>query len=222
MKQITVLIVLLMVVAAESNSQNVNWRSLREDQQNIVQFSFGYDYGATSQLGYSRSFTFIRPIVFGLDYSFPMGGNLLDDFKVKVGGQVEIVAFGGFSASAKIFSNFRRYQTEMVRVVSFGSDFGVVAGYYDPSWYAAGEFGFDKAITSQLIHSDIVRKFVFSEIRDGWYVPTGGNYYYGIQAGKTLGESLDLSVRLGATEAQRNDTDAVIPFYFQLGLGLTF
>jgi hypothetical protein len=110
----------------------------------------------------------------------------------------------------------------MVRVVSFGSDFAVVAGYYRPSWYAAGELGFDKSVTSYLKHSDIMRTYVFPGIKDGWYIPSGGNYYYGIQAGKTLGESLDLSLRLGATSAEDNDEDAVLPYYLQLGLGVRF
>ena len=134
---------------------------------------------------------------------------------------MEIVQIGGFSATIKAFSNLRRYQTNLVRIVSFGSDFGVLAGYYRPTWYAAGEFGFDKAIATNLKNSDIM-KASFPAIRDGWYVPTGGHFYYGIQAGKTIGESFDLSLRLGATKAQSDDENAVLPYYVQLGLGMRF
>jgi hypothetical protein len=222
MKTIGAILLLVMAVAEATYSQNVNWRSLREDQQNVVQLNFGYDYGVTAQLSYSRSLVIIKPVLLGLDYSFPMGKDLLDDFRIRLGGQVEIVDMGGFSATLKIMSNFRRYENDMVRVVSFGSDFAVVAGYYRPSWYAAGELGFDKSVTSYLKHSDIMRTYVFPGIKDGWYIPSGGNYYYGIQAGKTLGESLDLSLRLGATSAEDNDEDAVLPYYLQLGLGVRF
>jgi hypothetical protein len=97
----------------------------------------------------------------------------------------------------------------------------VLAGYYKPTWHAAGEFGFDKSITSHLKHSDIMRTN-YPEIRDGWYIPSGGHYYYGIQAGKSLGEYLDLSLRLGATNAQDDDENAVLPYYLQLGLGIKF
>ncbi len=221
MKTLIAVLLIGLAAAEAGNAQNINWRSLREDQRNVVQLNVGYDYGLTAQLGYSRSFTIIKPVVFGLDYASPMGNDLLDDFKVRLGAQVEIVEIDGFSATVKILSNFGRYQTDLVRIVSFGSDFAGLAGYYNPSWYVAGEFGFDKAVTSYLKHSDIM-KAMFPAIRDGWYVPTGGHFYYGIQGGKTLGESLDLSLRVGATDAQLNDEEAVLPYYLQLGLGVKF
>ncbi|MCC6396370.1 MAG: hypothetical protein IT282_05085 [Bacteroidetes bacterium] len=202
-------------------SQNVNWRSLRADQQNVMHFSFGYDFGAAAQVGYSRSFTLIRPVVVGLDYSSPMGRDLVDDFKVRVGAQIEIVQVGGFSTTLKIASNFRRYENALVRIAGFGADCAVLAGYYRSTWYAAGEFGFDKSIVSHLRHSDVM-KANFPAIRDGWYIPTGGNFYYGIQGSKTIGESLDLSLRLGATSAQNRDEDALVPWYGQLGLDIKF
>jgi hypothetical protein len=221
MKNITTAMIIIMAVSEAGYSQNVNWRSLREDQPNMVQYDFGYDFGVTSQIGYSRSFTMIKPVVLGLDFSFPMGSNLVDDFKVRLGGQVEVVESDGFSATIKISSVFRRYQTELVKIASFGSDFALLAGYFKPTWSIAGEFGFDKSITSHLKHSDIMRTN-FPAIKDGWYIPSGGHYYYGIQGGKTIGESFDLSLRLGATKAQGNDENAVLPLYLQLGLGMRF
>ena len=217
-----ILTVILVAAAAEvGNSQVINWRSLGEDQRNIIQFNTGYDFGVTAQLGYAKSFTIVRPVVVGLDYSFPMGSSLIDDFKVRLGGQMEIVEIGGFSTTLKIASVFRRYENALVRIASFGSDFALVAGYYTPTWSLAGEFGFDKAIASHLKHSDVMRA-VFPAIKDGWYVPTGGNYYFGLQGSKTIGESLDLSLRLGATRAQEHDENAVVPLYAQLGLDLRF
>ncbi len=221
MKKVVVVILFVLALAETGYPQNVNWRSLREDQRNVVQLNFGYDFGATAMLGYSRSFTLVRPVILGLDYSFPMGSDLLDDFRVRIGAQVEVVQIGGFSATLKILSNFRRYQNPMVRIVSFGSDFAALAGYYKPTWHAAGELGFDKSITSYLKHSDVM-KADFPGIRDGWYVPTGGHWYYGVQAGKTIGESFDLSLRLGLTNAQDDDENAVLPYYAQLGLGVRF
>lgn len=221
MKNLVKAILVAMALAEVGYSQNINWRSLGEDRKNIMQLNFGYDYGVTAQLGYSRTFTLIVPVAVGLDFSVPMGDVLLDDFKARIGGQVEIVQAGAFSATVKITSNFRRYQTQLVRIVSFGSDFAAVVGYYKSTWYAAGEFGFDKAVTSNFKHSDIMRAY-YPAIRDGWYVPTGGNFYYGIQGGKTIGESLELTLRLGATRAQFNDEGAVLPYYAQLGLGVKF
>jgi hypothetical protein len=221
MKNMVAVVVLVMALMEPGNSQNINWRSLREDRPNVVQFNFGYDFAVTGQAGYGRSFTWFRPVVLGVDYSFPMGSNPVDDFKVRLGGQIEIVEIDGFSATIKIASIFRRYQTDLVRIASFGSDFGLLAGYYRPTWHVAGEFGFDKSITSHLKHSDIM-KANYPAIRDGWYIPSGGHYYYGIQGGKTIGSNLDLSLRVGATSAQSHDEDALLPLYAQLGLGVRF
>jgi hypothetical protein len=219
----TIITALIIVTAATnvSFSQNVNWRSIRGDQQTLLQFNFGYDYGTTAQMSYSRVIPLFKPATVGLDFSFPMGDNLLDDFKVRLGGQIEVLEIGGFSATVRIASIFRRYQSEMVRIESFGSEFALVAGYYAPTWSLGGEFGFDKAITSRLTHSGIMKE-MYPQIKDGWYVPTGGHYFYGIQGGKTIGETLDLSLRFGQTSAQADDENAVIPLYFQLGLGVKF
>jgi hypothetical protein len=154
-----------------------------------------------------------------MDYSSPMGENLLDDFKLRLGGQVEVLHLDGFSATVRVLSSLRRYENQMVRIVSFGADLGLVAGYYSRTWHAAGEFGFDKSIVSHLKHSDIMRSN-FPGIRDGWFMPSGGHYYYGIQAGKTLGETYALTLRVGVTDAQFDDKDALVPYYVQLGVGM--
>jgi hypothetical protein len=221
MKRSLKVLLLVTALAHGSHSQNVNWRSLGDAGHNIVQINAGYDYGATAQIGYARSFVLVSPVIAGLDFTLLMGRDLSDDFKIRLGAQIEIVHIEGFSATIKIYGNFRRYQTQLVRIVSFGSDFAVLAGYYSSTWYAAGEFGFDKAIATALKHSDIMRAY-FPAIRDGWYVPTGGNYYYGIQGGKTLGESLEMTVRVGATRAQDHDESPVIPRYVQLGFSVRF
>ena len=214
-------VIVMMAVSESGFSQNINWRSLREDQRNLLQLNVGYDYGLTAQMGYGRTFTMFRPAMVGIDFSVPMGNNLLDDFKVRLGGQIEILEITGFSVTVRIASVFRKYQSSMVNIVSFGSDFALVAGYYTPTWFVGSEFGFDKAITSRFMHSDLM-KARYPGIKDGWYVPTGGHFYYGIQTGKTLGESFDVSLRLGATKTQFHDQEAMIPYYLQFGLGARF
>jgi hypothetical protein len=219
MKKAMAVLAILLAAAHAGQAQTINWRSLRDDHRDLIHLSAGYDYGATAQLGYSRSIDFVRPVILGLDYSFPMGRDLFDDFKVRLGGQMEVMAIGGFSASVKIASVFRRQETALVRIASFGSDFAILTGFYQRTWFVAGEFGFDKAITSHLKHSDVMRAS-FPGIRDGWYVPTGGNFYYGIEGGGTIGGIFDLTMRIGATQAQAHDENAVIPLYLQVGVGM--
>jgi hypothetical protein len=108
-----------------------------------------------------------------------------------------------------------------VSISNFGADVAVVAGYYTSTWSVATELGFDKSMLSRLTHSDIMRSY-FPAIKDGWYAPFGGHFYYGIDGGKTIGDRYSVSLRLGATKAQGNDENALIPFYLQLGLGTRF
>jgi len=219
MKKILLATIIMALFSEYSHSQNVNWRSLDNGQSNIVQFNFGYDFGAVSQVSYNRYIDGFMPIALGLDYALPMGNILLDDFKVRYGAQFEIVEWEGFSVTAKIYSNFKRYKTALVRTITFGSDFTAVAGYYRQTWHAALEYGFDKSIISHFKHSDIMKENV-PTIKDGWYIPTGGYHYYGIQGSKTIGNTFDLSLRLGQTKAQFKDEDAVLPIYLQLGVGV--
>ena len=221
MKKILLALIVVAVLSEDSYSQNINWRSLDNGQTNIMQFNFGYDFGATSQVSYNYYIDGFRPITLGLDYSLPMGNVLFDDFKVRYGAQIEIAEWEGFSLTAKIYSNFKRYKTALVRTITFGSDFSVVAGYYTSTWNAALEYGFDKSIISHFKHSDIMKENV-PAVKDGWYIPTGGHHYYGIQGSKTIGETFDVSLRLGQTKAQFKDEEAILPFYLQLGLGIRF
>ncbi len=203
-------------------AQDVNWKSIRQGQKSIGYLQFGYDYAVTTQLGYGRILNAWKPVLLTLDYSFPMGEDIFDDFKIRYGGQIEIFEKHSFALTTKILGNFRRYQTDMVRMASFGADFSALAGYYKSTWHVAGELGFDKAISTHLKHSDEMRTHVYSEIKDGWYVPTGGNWHYGIQSSKTIGNSFDVTLRVGATNAQNDDTDAMLPIYFQIGLNTKF
>ncbi|MBI5648210.1 MAG: hypothetical protein HY962_14860 [Ignavibacteriae bacterium] len=222
MKTTCLALIVLALTVVTAHAQNVNWKSIDAQRPNRLQLNLGYDYAATTSLAYSRSFTAVRPVVAGIHVALPMGERVFDDVAIRTGAQVSVFEWRGFTATAKIESNFRRFQNAMVRMVSFGADLTAMAGYYDPAWYAAAEFGFDKAVTTQLVHSAAMRRYGYAGIRDGWYVPTGGNYHYGVQAGLVVTHGADLSLRLGATNAQFDDTNAMLPYYLQFGCGVTF
>jgi hypothetical protein len=208
----------MLLIATNSRGQNLNWKML-EEHRSTLQLNVGYDFAFSAELGFYHEVSLYRPVLLGISVSLPMGTDLVDDLKVGLSSHVQVIESDGFAFTVKVASNFRRYQNEFVRSVGFGADFAGIAGYYSDTWHAAGEFGFDKAVTTNLIHSDSMKRY-YPQITDGWYVPTGGHYYYGIQAGKTLSDRLDLGLRLGATRAQLDDVNAVLPYYLQLGVGL--
>lgn len=216
MKKIMVLIALLSTMAGNSRAQDVNWRSFSEKQQNLVYSDLGYDFGVTTQLGYGHVMNFFKPVVLNLEYSMPMGGDLFDDFKFRYGGRIEVFEKKDFSLSAKLVGNFRRYQTAMARILSFGGELSAIGGYFRPTFHVAVEMGLDESILSHMNHSHIMSDN-YPDIQDGWYRNTGGHYFYGIQGSKSIGGSFDTTLRLGATKAHDKDHD-ILPYYFQIGL----
>ncbi|UPT69864.1 MAG: hypothetical protein M0D53_12065 [Flavobacterium sp. JAD_PAG50586_2] len=104
----------------------------------------------------------------------------------------------------------------MARFLNFGSEFSALAGLYKPKWYVAGELGFDKAITTHVKHSELAQEY-YPDIKNGWYIPRGGNFLYGLHSGVSFKKN-DLTLKFGKVIQEDFKTEPTIPFYFQLGL----
>ncbi len=203
------------------HSQNINWTAGSELPKQMIYNNFGYDFGMTIQLGYASRLNTKRPILLAADLSLPMGKNSVDDFKLRVGGQVLLHRRNDFSLSAKAYGSLRRHETTLVRMHSFGSEIGLLFGYNQPSWHLAAEAGFDKSIITHLEHSARLQEN-YKDISNGWFIPSGGNFYYGFQASRKMGKRFELSLRLGATRAQKKDENALLPYYGQIALAYSF
>ena len=204
------------------NAQTINWASLNEGNRHIVNANFGLEYGVIYGLGYGYQInTRLFPIVVNLEYSFPSGNKIFDDFKTKIGVQIRWIEYHGFQFSTKIHGVFRRYRNNFDRLVNFGSDVSGIIGYYRPKMFVAGEVGFDKAIVTHFIHSKEY-KDQYLDVVDGWYEPaTGGNFYYGLQSGFSFRKQ-DIYLRAGKILTQDYKTTPTVPFYGQLGCNIKF
>ncbi|MBV9987600.1 MAG: hypothetical protein JO301_07970 [Chitinophagaceae bacterium] len=201
------------------NAQAYNWESLKENQ-NLINVQAGFDYGVVAGVGYGYRIKSKIPMVLHGDYSFPAGKNLLDDFKTRVGATARLYDAGGLQVSADITGVFRRNENDMVRMVNFGSEMKAVAGYYRSGWLVAAEIGFDKAIVTHLKHS-AVYKTSYPGVTDGWYIPTGGNFLYGVQGGFSFRKT-DLYLKAGKTVMQDFKTTPLLPYYFEFGINRKF
>ncbi len=217
MKNTIITILLAFICTGPLKAQNVNWQWMDDQQPHYAHLNLGYDFGVTAQAGYNYLLKFKVPILLTADYSFPMGDQLFDDYKFRLGGQVKIAEYQNFVASLKVFGHFKRHETAMVRLFNLGTEASALIGYYQPKWHVAGEFGLDKPFTSHIKHSDIVREN-FPNVQDGWFSGSGGHFFYGLQAGKSLSNTLDLSMRIGGTKAISGHKDAIIARYVQIGL----
>lgn len=220
MKTPILLIIILAFLCPWSFAQTINWRSLQADDKHIVSLNIGWDYAATVGIGYGQKVRSKIPMIFGAEFSIPAGETLLDDLKVKSGIQAEVFKINGFSATVKVNGIFRRYESEFARLLNFGSEFSAVLGYYKPRWYVAADFGFDKAIVTHIKHSDVMQDY-YPAIKSGWFLPTGGNFFYGIGGGYSF-RNYDLYIKGGKTVTQDFKTTSMIPFYLQLGVNKKF
>ena len=218
MKRIKIFIVcgVSLVTSTHIFSQNINWKSLDKEQRHIINVNTGLDYGLTVGAGYGYQVKSKIPIVLNVEYSFPAGEKLTDDFKTKIGGYIRLYQANNFQFSAKIQGVFRRYESSFARLVNFGSDMAGIAGYYKHRWFVAGEAGFDKAVVTHFKHSSTYKQN-FPSVKDGWYEPaTGGNFYYGLQAGFSFRRN-DIYMKGGKVVSQDFSTTPLLPFYLQVG-----
>ena len=221
MKKIIVKVILLVIISNSINAQNINWRAFYPAQKHLIGINAGLDFGLTYGVNYGRKLNTKLPMVLSGEFRLPSGNKVLEDFKVKMGVQMEVIHAGNFSATLKVNGIFRRYENDFTRMLNFGSEFAGVAGYYKPRWYVAGEVSFDKAIVTHIKHLPAALENN-PDLTTGWYIPTGGNIAYGIQTGLVLGQKNDLNLKIGRVISQNFKTEPTLPFYFQLGYNCRF
>jgi len=217
-----ILILAATVMMGSAQAQTINWAGLREENRHIINVNMGLEYGAIYGLGYGYHFPArLFPFITTIEYSFPSGHTIFDDFKSKVGVQISLIEFHNFRFNARLQGVFRRYENALVRFTNFGSDISGVIGYYRSRWFVAAEVGFDKAIVTQFKHSELYADR-FPGVVNGWYEPaTGGNLYYGLQTGFSL-KKHDIYLKADYVITQDFKNRPMIPYYAQLGYNFRF
>ena len=215
-----ILLLALALFISSLKAQTINWASLKEDNRHIINANAGMEYGVIYGLGYGYQFkSKLFPIIANVEYSSPSGSTFFDDFKTKMGVQLRWLKIHDFQFSTKIQGIFRRYENDFVRLLNFGSDLSANIGYYRSKWFIAGEVGFDKTIITNFKHSNKYRD-QYPGVVDGWYEPaTGGNFYYGLQAGYSF-KNQDLYLKAGKLLRQDFKSAPYIPFYVQIGYNI--
>jgi hypothetical protein len=215
--KISMFILALMLMMNAIKAQTINWASLDSNDKHILNVNAGLEYGTVFGVGYGYNIkNKLFPMIGDVEYSFASGNNIFDDMKTKVGVQVRWLEFHNFQFSTRLQGVVRRYQNDNVRLVNFGSDLAGMIGYYRRTWFVAGEVGFDKAIITHFKHSNVYHEQYPGAV-DGWYGPTtGGNFYYGVQAGFSFGNN-DVYLKAGKILTQDFKTTPLVPIYAQLG-----
>lgn len=218
MKKIKTIAISVFLLLSFTNifSQTINWEDLKNEGKHILNVNAGWEYSFVYGIGYSYKLETKTPIIIEASYSFPSGETISDDFKTKIGGQINFYHINNFHFNASIHGSYRRIENPLTVLQNFGCDINTTIGYYKPKWFVAGEFGIDEAIVTHFQHS-VIYKEVYPDVKNGWYESTtGGNFNFGIQTGYSFNRS-DLTLRLGKVITQDFKTSPLIPFYAQLG-----
>lgn len=180
------------------------------------------DYSLSYSAGYGYKLNSNLPIVLSFNLLQASGENQLDDFKTKIGGQIVLLNQPTFKGIITLNGVYRRFENDLVRLQNIGSEMKGTFGYYKPKWLVACEVGFDKAILTHFKHSDLYKKDIYQNVKDGWYEPaTGGNFSYGLQTGYSFKKS-DITLNFGKVITQDFKTTPLIPFYLRLGYNYKF
>lgn len=221
MKTYITSICLILITGQFAFAQSFNLANNSNDENQMISASLGYEYSMTTRLAYGQKANTKIPIWILADVAIPMGNKPFDDLKARMGTQVLVKSMKKFALSARTQANYRQYQQNLVGMKSFGAEATAIVGRYTTKWAIEAELGFDKAIITHLKHTKVF-KDKYADANDGWYIPTGGNWHYGINASRVLGKMMQISFNVGLTNAQGDNVDALIPAYMHIALSKSF
>ena len=189
--------------------------------RNRVYATFGLDPAFVTAVGYGR----VIPLI-GRDFQFVGDVGVVDahmdtgDFRTRLGTQASLVHWRSLHLAGSATFITRGTENVIYRGFNFGADITGTLGVYRHGWFAAGEFGFDKAIITHVTHSDWYRTYFYSDAKDGWYLDTGGTYHYGLTGGLALGRT-EVAGRFGWRRTEHFN-ELMPPMYAGLGLAVGF
>lgn len=216
---ITLGLLLTALVAGEAAAQ---WNITQfGDRPNRIYTVAGLDPAVIGTIGYARTFDLIEmPFQFTTEVGIQAIGTNARDFRSRIGVQGALLHWRSLYVSGSATFIARGTENSVYRGFNFGSDFTATIGTYRRRWFAAGDFGFDKAIITHVTHSDWYRENFFPDAKDAWYLDTGGTYHYGAQGGLTLGRT-EVVGRFGWQRTERFRT-LTPPVYVGIGLGFRY
>ena len=97
--QSALIILSILMISKTGSAQQVNWRTLNDTKPHVANVYLGWDYSTLVGIGYGQKLKTKLPILLNIEYSFPFGNTIFDDFKTKLGGQAEVLHMDNFSVT---------------------------------------------------------------------------------------------------------------------------
>ncbi len=222
MKRTTGIILGVLLMALVARDAAAQWNVARFTAgRNVVYATAGLDPALVTAVGYARV---IR--VVGHDFQFNLEGGLaaarmdIRDYRARAGVQTSLLRWRSINLNGSATFNARGTENVIYRAFDYGADGTAALGVYRQHWFAAAEFGKDKAVITHVTHSDWYRTHYYPDAKDGWYLDAGGTFHYGLRGGVAMGPA-ELTLRAGWLRTEKWD-DLLPPMYASMGLGVRF
>ncbi|MBO9701800.1 MAG: hypothetical protein J7604_16455 [Sporocytophaga sp.] len=217
MKRLKLFIAILSFVVINSAwAQDVNWRSITDNQKYLASLYFGADY--SSYFGASYGYLLknkITPVVIGGEFILPFGKQILDDWKGKLSIQAEVWHNDHFSFSIKPSFVVRKYESPLALMYNTAADLSVNFGYLRPKWGLLAIACYDKNISTYIKNEKL--KEYYPEIRDGWYGTSGGTFKFGIRGQYTF-NSWSAFLTVGKHYGENFKDNPTLPFFAEVSV----
>jgi hypothetical protein len=214
------LLAILSIFCLQLHAQEVNWRSLAPTQHHLVSTYFGADYDSY----YGLSYAYVvkngqHPLVLGLQGTAPFGKSTLDDWKLKLSAQTELIHAGAFSMTLQPALVLYRYASPLARIYSVGADLTLTAGLLRPKWGVVGVLQYDQSMATQI--ENRLLKTYYPEIQDGWYRSSGGNFKFGLRLNRRF-RAWNGYLSLGKAYGLDFKSNPTLPFYAEISVHRAF
>ena len=211
---------LSLIAISKTNAQTNNWSRL-DSVKNQVRIYGGIDYSFTYGLQYGKIIK-TKNIIWmpNIDFSMPFGGNLTDDFKLKLGSNAMFFQSRKWKASADFSIINRQFKNPFVRMHGLGLEAGIHFGYYKPKWFINMNLSTDNSLLTHIKHSDAYLGNYSGAIY-GWYQNTASNQLLGFNFGYSL-KKMDFTLSSGLIWTDRFKSKPSVPFNAKLGINYRF
>jgi hypothetical protein len=222
MRRITIVASAIALGALVPMDAAAQWNVARFDRENDrVYAAVGLDPALVTTIGYGRIIPVAgHPFQASIDAGVVTAGVDAKDFRTRVGIQTAVVRWRSLYLTGTGTFIARGTDNVIYRGLNLGADVTGALGVYRPGWFAAAEFGKDKAIITHITHSDWYREHHYADARDGWYLDAGGTYHYGAVGGIAIGRAEVLG-RFGFHRTE-DFNDLTPPLYASVGIGFGF
>jgi len=222
MKRIDVVVAGLLLTALLAGRADAQWNVSRFRAGSSQAYTtFGLDPAVVASMGFAHVVSMGgRPVQLAAEAGVVAAHLDARDYRARLGVQTSVARWRSLRLTGSASFLSRGTENSIYRGFDFGADITGTLGVYRHRWFAAGEFGKDKAIITHVTHSDWYRTWFYPEAKDGWYLDAGGTFHYGLAAGLSMGAT-EVVGRFGFRSTE-DFNDVTPPMYATLGVGVAF